>query len=64
VDMSIPGNSLAMHAPGQSGVLGSEHYDDMVEPWVSGEYHPMFWERLEVEAAAAHRLTLLPRPTV
>jgi penicillin amidase len=49
-----------MHAPGQSGHLGSRHYDDLIEPWLNGGYHPMLWKREEVDAAAEGRLVLSP----
>jgi penicillin amidase len=49
-----------MHAPGQSGMLGSKHYKDLVAPWLAGEYHQMTWDRSDVEASATHRLTLTP----
>jgi len=31
--------SVAMFPPGQSGILGSPHYDDLIQPWLKGEYH-------------------------
>ena len=34
--------------PGQSGVLGSKNYSNMVEPWLCGQYIPMLWERTDI----------------
>jgi penicillin amidase len=57
-DMGDLSRSLAVAPPGQSGQLGSPHYDDMIEPWLKGEYHPMLWTREQVEAEAKNRLIL------
>ena len=51
-------NCLGLLAPGQSGNPASPHYDDQVEAWFTAGYHPLLWERVDVEAAAAARLTL------
>jgi penicillin amidase len=45
---------------GQSGHPASRHYADMIELWRTGEYHPMPWDRSQVEAAAEAQLTLEP----
>ncbi|HIQ04499.1 MAG TPA: penicillin acylase family protein [Anaerolineae bacterium] len=50
--------SQAMHPPGQSGHVASRHYDDLIELWLKGEYHPMLWERADVEHEAEARLIL------
>ena len=59
-DMSDLSRSLAMHAPGQSGQLGSAHYDDLADLWIKGEYHPMLWTREQVESEAEGTLRLEP----
>ena len=53
-------NSLGMLVPGQSGQPGSTHYDDQIDAWFSGEYHPMLWDREDVEAGAVAVLRLTP----
>jgi penicillin amidase len=53
-------NCLGVLVPGQSGQPGSPHYDDQVEAWFSGEYHPMLYAREDVEREAAGRLRLEP----
>ena len=58
VDLGDLSRSLAMFPPGQSGQLGSPHYDDLIQPWLKGEYHPMLWTREQVEREAEGRLTL------
>ena len=60
VDMGDLSKSISMHAPGQSGHVGSRHYDDFIDPWLNGGYHPMLWKREQVEAEAEGRLTLKP----
>jgi penicillin amidase len=49
-----------VHAPGQSGHPASPHYDDLVRPWLRGEYHPMLWSRARVELYAEAKLDLTP----
>ncbi len=50
VDLTDLRQSVAIAPPGQSGHLGSKHYDDLIQPWLRGEYHPMLWDRQDVEA--------------
>jgi penicillin amidase len=57
-DLGDLSRSLAIYPPGQSGQLGSPHYDDLIDPWLKGEYHPMLWTREQVEEEAKHRLLL------
>jgi len=51
-------NCLGLLAPGQSGNPASPHYDDQVKAWFTAGYHPLLWERADVEAAATARLAL------
>ena len=62
VDMGDLSRSVVIHPPGQSGQLGSPHYDDLAVPWVRGEYLPMLWTREQVESAAEGKLVLNPAP--
>ena len=64
VDMGDLTTARIIHAPGQSGQLGSPHYGDLIGPWTRGEYLPMLWTRQQVEAAAEGRLALLPTEAV
>jgi penicillin amidase len=54
-------NSLGLLAPGQSGQPGSPHYDDQIQAWFTGEYHPMLYARQDVERETEAMLRLLPR---
>ena len=62
MDLGDLSNSRAVFPIGQSGQLGSPHYDDLAEPWSKGEYHPMLWTRDQVEKHAEASLTLMPTP--
>jgi penicillin amidase len=58
VDMADLSRSVTIIPPGQSGQLGSPHYDDLAAPWASGEYMPMLWTRAQVEGSLEGRLIL------
>ncbi len=60
VDLSDLKNSFTMHTTGQSGHPYHSHYIDMAELWRAIRYHPMLWERQQVEAASEEHLRLLP----
>ncbi|MFL6466086.1 MAG: penicillin acylase family protein [Bryobacteraceae bacterium] len=60
IDLSDWDRSVMTNVPGESGVPGSKHYDDLVAPWAKGEYHPMPFSRKAVEAAAEERIALVP----
>jgi acyl-homoserine lactone acylase PvdQ len=46
--------------PGNSGHIASPHYDDGVQAWFEGSYHPMLRRREEIEDALEGRLVLEP----
>jgi len=58
IDMGDLSKSQAIFPPGQSGHLASPHYDDLIQPWLAGEYHPMLWTRQQVEAETEGTLVL------
>lgn len=58
VDLGDLNNSLAIHTTGQSGHAYNSHYQDMAEPWATGEYFPMEWDRAAVELGAEGKLVL------
>jgi penicillin amidase len=60
VDLGDLARSVSMHTTGQSGHPYHRHYDDMIDPWRNIEYHPMLWQRADVEAAAEGTLVLRP----
>ncbi|MBI5303098.1 MAG: penicillin acylase family protein [Chloroflexi bacterium] len=60
IDLADWDNSRAVHLPGQSGHPASEHYTDMIVPWLRGEYHALAWSREKVDAQTKARLVLEP----
>ncbi len=44
--------------PGNSGRPDSPHYDNQIDAWFKGEYHPMLYAREDVEWGAMARLRL------
>jgi penicillin G amidase len=58
VDMGDLSRSLVIVPPGQSENLASPHYDDLIQDWLDGDYHPMLWTRAQVEGAAKSKLVL------
>lgn len=54
--------SVFTSTPGQSGMPGSPHYDDLAGRWANHEYLPLPFSREAVEAATQHRLQLQPAP--
>ncbi len=60
IDLSDFNRSLAILPGGQSGHPASRHYADMIAAWARGEYHPMPFDRAEVERHAEGRLTFTP----
>ncbi|MBD2346098.1 penicillin acylase family protein [Anabaena subtropica] len=61
VDLENLDNSIAIHAPGQSGHTFHQHYADMIDPWRKLEYHLMLWEQQVVTANTAAKLQLIPK---
>jgi penicillin amidase len=59
-DLSNWNNSLGILVPGQSGHPASPHYDDNIEGYFKGEYHPMLFDREQVTASAVSNLILEP----
>ncbi len=60
IDVGGWDNSRSMHTTGQSGQPLNKHYDDMIAAWRQVQYHPMLYDRTDVEANLEGRLTLLP----
>lgn len=51
---------LVILPTGQSGHPGSPHYDDMVDPWLRVDYHPLLFSRSAVDQAVTERVSLQP----
>lgn len=45
-------NSVAMNAPGQSGMLDDPHCTDLFGPWANGETFPLLYTRASIESVA------------
>jgi penicillin amidase len=60
MDLGDLSRSVAITPTGQSGHLGSPHYDDFIDPWLNGAYHPMLWTREQIEAEIEGALILKP----
>lgn len=60
VDVGDWDRSVAMNAPGQSGVPDSPHYADLFADWASDRAFPLLYSRAAVEAQLAHRFELRP----
>lgn len=60
VDVGAWDNSVWINAPGQSGVPGSAHYDDLAPLWASGEYVPMLYSNAAVDSATIKLISLIP----
>jgi penicillin G amidase len=60
VDLGDLSKSQWVYAPGQSGQLGSPHYDDLIDAWRTGQTIPMLWTRAQVEGAVEGKLVLKP----
>jgi penicillin amidase len=58
VDMGDLAHARVSYPPGQSGQVGSPHYDDLARPWLEGEYFTVLWTREAVEEACGERLVL------
>jgi penicillin amidase len=63
LDLSDFANSRAMHTTGQSGHPASGHYDDMIVPWQTIEYHDLRWGATDIQQSATDQLDLRPAPT-
>ena len=60
IDLGDLLNSRIVNTTGQSGQLFSPHYGDMIDLWQSVGYHPLRFERTDIEQSAKDVLTLQP----
>lgn len=61
LDVGAWDNSVSSFPAGQSGHIASPHYQDGIQEWYDGRYHPMYFSRDSVETAVAHQLVLFPQ---
>jgi penicillin G amidase len=60
VDVGEWDESVAMNAPGQSGVPGSPHHHDLFESWAADESFPLLYTRPAIERHVSERVVLRP----
>ncbi|MEM7114338.1 MAG: penicillin acylase family protein [Chloroflexota bacterium] len=60
LDVGAWDNCLAVMPGGQSAYVNSPHYQDGIEDWVNGRYHPMLFSRERINAAKKYKLELIP----
>jgi penicillin amidase len=60
IDVGSWDDSVAMNSPGQSGVPGSPHYDDLFASWAADEAFPLLYSRESVEANLGEHIVLRP----
>jgi penicillin amidase len=60
IDLNDFQESLMVNPPGASGHPFNQHYDDMIDLWLNGKYHPLSWNRSYIETSAADYLLLTP----
>lgn len=51
-------NSYIISPPGQVGVIGSKHFDDLAPIWLNGDYIPMLWSFDKIKSLSKNELTL------
>jgi len=59
-DLNNLDNCLGLLAPGQSGQPSSPHYDDNIQSWFNGSYHPMLFNREAIQKETNGILILKP----
>jgi len=60
IDLGALDDSLGALVPGQSGNPASTHYDDQIDAWFNGEYHPLLYSTGRVDEDMGARLELIP----
>lgn len=60
VDLGQLDDSRTVHPTGQSGHPFHPHYDDFIEMWLQGRYHPLWFSDEAVQEATQDSLRLLP----
>ncbi len=61
VDLSDFSNSLSIHTTGQVGIPFHKHYGDMIPSWQGVKYHPLLWEKDDIEENREGLLILEPK---
>lgn len=61
VPMDNFNQTLVMNPAGQSGVYGSEFYDNALDTWLAGDYFRLYWDLTEVEKNQKSKLVIQPK---
>jgi len=61
LDLSDLSESYMIISAGQSGHPGHRHYDDFIDQWRFVQYHPVRWDRDEVEKDSKGKMVLKPQ---
>jgi penicillin amidase len=61
VDLTAPQTAFHVLPTGQSGLLGSPHYQDQIELYLNDRYRPSWLDRSDIERHAEAKLVLTPR---
>ncbi|MEL6649280.1 MAG: penicillin acylase family protein [Bacteroidota bacterium] len=61
IDFADPARSWSILPSGNSGHVGSEHYDDQVQMYARGEFRAQLLDRTDIESQAKGRWTLIPQ---
>ena len=54
-------NSCVISPPGQVGIIGSKHFDDLSPVWLEGDYIPMLWSDSQVKLHSMNKLKIFPK---
>ncbi|MFC3615351.1 penicillin acylase family protein [Lutimaribacter marinistellae] len=60
IDVGAWDNSVWINAPGQSGLQGTSHLDDLAPLWAEGQYVPLAYSQIAVDAVTEEIITLSP----
>lgn len=61
MDLSDINHAFAMNSTGESGNPFSKRYTDMIESWAQVKYHPLLFNREDVEKNKWKELNLSPK---
>jgi len=60
IDLADWDHSMTTNAPGESGDPRSRFYDNLIEDWEWGEYHPLLYTRPMIERFTVERMIYQP----
>jgi len=60
IDLGDLDQAMAIHAPGQSGQIGSSFYSDLIGSWFTGDYYTMTLDVDSVKKVTEESLELFP----